>query len=299
MKMEDPLPCKGTRNRRGNLVMAGRYTSSILSRPSMKHPARTFQVGRLVAVIFVAPFLAASAQHPSHGIADSTPSTSSLHTRADVRFMQQMIPHHAQALDMSALVPQRTDRREFHLIAERIDVSQRDEIAFMQRWLQDRSEEVPSLATHHLSKDHHQSAGHHHTAANHEMAEHHQAAHNDAGGQDQHGGEQQKENHEDCGCEVHSGAVDHALMPGMLTPQEMAKLGAATGEEFERLFLVFMIRHHEGALTMVADLLSSQGAAQEPEIFRFASDVDADQRAEIKRMRSLLEAQDAGKSPER
>jgi uncharacterized protein (DUF305 family) len=78
-------------------------------------------------------------------------------------------------------------------------------------------------------------------------------------------------------------------MPGMLTPQEMTKLATSTGSEFERLFLEFMIRHHEGALTMVADLLASQGAAQEPEIFRFASDVDADQRAEIKRMRTLLD----------
>jgi uncharacterized protein (DUF305 family) len=48
-----------------------------------------------------------------------------------------------------------------------------------------------------------------------------------------------------------------------------------------------MIQHHEGALVMVADLFATQGAGQESEIFRFASDVDADQRAEIRRMRTM------------
>jgi len=51
-----------------------------------------------------------------------------------------------------------------------------------------------------------------------------------------------------------------------------------------------MIRHHEGALTMVATLFFTNGAGQEPEIFRLATDVDADQRAEIARMRALLGA---------
>jgi uncharacterized protein (DUF305 family) len=80
----------------------------------------------------------------------------------------------------------------------------------------------------------------------------------------------------------------------MLTAQELARLAEATGTEFDRLFLQFMIRHHEGALTMVAELFATNGAAQEPETFRFASDVGADQRAEISRMRALLDAQPAG-----
>jgi uncharacterized protein (DUF305 family) len=79
-------------------------------------------------------------------------------------------------------------------------------------------------------------------------------------------------------------------MPGMLTPEEMAELAAATGPAFDRLFLERMIRHHEGALLMVAELLAAEGAAQAPEVFRFASDVEADQRAEIGRMRALLQA---------
>lgn len=87
-----------------------------------------------------------------------------------------------------------------------------------------------------------------------------------------------------------AGAGSRMLMPGMLTEAELARLAAATGSEFERLFLEFMIRHHEGALTMVAELFASQGAAQDSEIFRLASDIDADQRAEISRMRAMLNA---------
>jgi uncharacterized protein (DUF305 family) len=74
----------------------------------------------------------------------------------------------------------------------------------------------------------------------------------------------------------------------MLTPEELARLSAATGAEFDRLFLELMIRHHEGALTMVAELLSRSGAAQDSDVFQIASDVDADQRAEIARMRRML-----------
>jgi uncharacterized protein (DUF305 family) len=77
-------------------------------------------------------------------------------------------------------------------------------------------------------------------------------------------------------------------MPGMLTDDEMAHLAAATGAEFDRLFLQGMIKHHEGALTMVRELFASPGGGQDPEVFAFASDVDADQRMEIDRMGALL-----------
>jgi uncharacterized protein (DUF305 family) len=160
-------------------------------------------------------------------------------TAADVGFMQGMIAHHAQAIEMAALVATRSTREDMHLLAQRIDVSQRDEIAMMQRWLRRRNQEVPSF-----------EAGHEH----------------------------------------HDPAAHPMLMPGMLTPEEMAALAAATGPEFERLFLQGMIKHHEGALRMVADLFAARGAAQEPEISGFATDVDADQRAEIARMRPMLDA---------
>lgn len=92
--------------------------------------------------------------------------------------------------------------------------------------------------------------------------------------------------------EVPSEHAHHAhgakLMPGMLTAEEMARLAAAKGPEFDRLFLEFMIKHHHGALVMVQELFSTRGAGQESEIFAFASDVDADQRMEIDRMGAML-----------
>ena len=84
-------------------------------------------------------------------------------------------------------------------------------------------------------------------------------------------------------------AGDMALMPGMLSAGQMEQLTSATGQEFERLFLEFMIMHHEGALTMVQTLFNSSGAGQESLIFKFATDVDADHTIEILRMRRMLE----------
>jgi uncharacterized protein (DUF305 family) len=148
-----------------------------------------------------------------------------------------MIGHHAQALEMAELVPSRTRNESIHLLAQRIEISQRDEIRRMQNWLRDRGQTVP---------DPHASAMHHDSAA-HPM-----------------------------------------LMPGMLTPDQMAQLAAAKDAAFDALFLRLMIQHHEGALTMVKTLFSSPGSAQETATFRYASDVDADQRIEIERMRKML-----------
>jgi uncharacterized protein (DUF305 family) len=153
------------------------------------------------------------------------------YTAADVRFMQGMIGHHAQAIEMTALVPTRTSRDTMKLLAQRIEISQRDEIAMMQGWLRARGQAPPDAHAHHQ------------------------------------GG---------------------ALMPGMLTAEEMAHLAAARGPAFDRLFLESMINHHDGALVMVKDLFATPGAGQDPEIFAFASDVDADQRMEIARMSALL-----------
>ncbi len=162
------------------------------------------------------------------------------HTSADVRFMQGMIPHHAQALRMTALVPGRTRDDGFRRMALRMEISQTDEIDLMSRWLRSRGERVPPSAA---------------------LA---------------HGGH------------VPDGAMPH--MPGMLSPEQMARLEAAEGETFERLFLEYMIQHHQGALTMVRQLFSTPGGGQETEVFRFASDVDADQGIEIRRMGRMLEA---------
>lgn len=171
------------------------------------------------------------------------------YTVADVRFVQRMIAHHAQALAMTALLPTRTGRPDIRLLAERIEISQRSEIALMQDWLRDRGEAVPEPLDH-------------------------DARHGPG----------------------HGAPADSAPMPGMLTPLEMERLAAAEGAEFERLFLELMIRHHEGALAMVADLFATPGAGEEPEIFRLASDVDADQRAEIRRLRAMLDPTPDGAS---
>lgn len=85
-----------------------------------------------------------------------------------------------------------------------------------------------------------------------------------------------------------NGMEHEMLMPGMLTDEEMAALDRARGPEFDRLFLEGMIRHHQGAIDMVDVLFKSYGAAQDETVFKFASDVYADQGIEIERMQQML-----------
>ena len=166
----------------------------------------------------------------------------------DVTFMQDMIHHHGQALEMSALVDGRTNTRSVLDLAGRIKASQGDEIAFMQTWLKERGEEAPDPApTGHAGHGSGHASGH--------------ASH---------------------GAQVHAG------MPGMAKPEEMAQLAAASGQDFDRRFLDLMVRHHEGALTMVRDLLARSGSAYDPVLYRFTNDVSNEQRAEITRMAGLL-----------
>jgi len=87
---------------------------------------------------------------------------------------------------------------------------------------------------------------------------------------------------------VMQGMDQPMLMPGMLTPEQMGQLDSARGPEFDRLFLTFMIQHHQGAITMVQQLLAVPGAAQNGPVNRFATDVFADQTTEINRMNLML-----------
>jgi uncharacterized protein (DUF305 family) len=80
-----------------------------------------------------------------------------------------------------------------------------------------------------------------------------------------------------------------ALMPGMLTPEQMEALRKAKDTDFDHLFLTGMIQHHNGALTMVKDLFDTAGAGQDAELFDFATDADNTQRAEIRIMQAMLE----------
>lgn len=94
-----------------------------------------------------------------------------------------------------------------------------------------------------------------------------------------------------------NGAEQEMLMPGMLTEAQMKALDAARGREFDRLFLTGMIQHHRGAVTMVNDLVSSYGAAQDDLVFKLASDINVDQTTEIARMQRMLFALAVGSLP--
>jgi uncharacterized protein (DUF305 family) len=151
-------------------------------------------------------------------------------TAADTLFIQGMIPHHNQALEMTALVADRTASSDVTLLAKRIELSQRDEISRMQLWLTERG--VPTSGP---------NAGHNHDG----------------------------------------------LMPGMLTAEQFGQLEQARDADFDRLFLTFMIQHHQGALAMVQELYAS-GGGHEPATDQFAREFDSDQSIEIQRMQEML-----------
>jgi uncharacterized protein (DUF305 family) len=88
--------------------------------------------------------------------------------------------------------------------------------------------------------------------------------------------------------------MEHMMMPGMLTAEQLVQLSQASGEAWDRLFLTDMIRHHQGALTMVRDLVNTPGGARDDLVFKFVSDINADQTIEIQRMNGMLTALAAG-----
>jgi uncharacterized protein (DUF305 family) len=176
---------------------------------------------------------------PSRTLPPSTRATLPPRSPADVEFMQGMIMHHSQAVEMTRLIPSHTENKGLQLLGARISSSQSDEIKFMQRWLAARGEPV-SMAKPGMP-----------------------------------------------GMEMAREPM--ALMPGMLTPEQMEALRKAKGAEFDRLFLTGMIQHHNGALTMVKDLFDTAGAGQDADLFNFATDADNTQRAEIKIMEIVLE----------
>jgi len=93
------------------------------------------------------------------------------------------------------------------------------------------------------------------------------------------------------GMTMNMGGMQHEmLMPGMLTEDQLKQLDAARSKEFDRLFLVFMIQHHKGAVSMVNNLFATNGAAQDITVYKMASDISADQTTEIERMQKMLAA---------
>ncbi len=152
---------------------------------------------------------------------------------ADVVFMQDMVPHHHQAVEMAELVADRTNRPELVDVAGRINASQNDEIKFMQAWLRERGERVPEPTEHSAMQTTHK-------------------------------------------------------MAGMATPEQMAELARSNSTDFDKLFLELMITHHDGAVTMVKELLKQPGSAYDPVLFEFTTDITNDQTTEIERMNRLL-----------
>jgi uncharacterized protein (DUF305 family) len=164
---------------------------------------------------------------------DAVKITDTSFSPADVGFMQMMIPHHAQALEMADLVEARTNQPALLNIAGRIKASQSDEIDFMEGWLTDRGES-PMAHAHHMMSMH------------------------------------------------------HKMEMGMATDDQMAALAAAESVDFDRQFLTLMIRHHEGAVDMVEDLLDKPGSAYDPVLYEFVGDIKNDQAVEIDQMNGLL-----------
>ncbi len=162
---------------------------------------------------------------------EATKLAASTYTAEDVTFMQGMMVHHQQAVDMAVLVKDRTNTKELVEIAGRIESSQADEIAFMKSWLAERGEPLEDA----MMKDH-----------------------------------------------------AHHTMMGMASPDQMAALAAASGVEFDQQFLTLMIAHHKGAIDMVDALFDEDGSAADPVLYRFASDIENEQKGEIERMDKLL-----------
>jgi len=178
---------------------------------------------------------------PSKTLPSSTRAILPPRSPADVEFMQGMILHHAQAVEMTAMIPSHTQNKDLRSLGARISSSQSDEINFMKRWLAARGESVPKAMPKMPGMD--------------------------------------------------MPYETMVRMPGMLTPQQMEALQKAKGGAFDRLFLVGMIQHHNGALTMVKELFDTPGTGQDAELFNFATDADNSQRAEIRIMETMLKKQ--------
>ena len=178
------------------------------------------------------------------------------YTKADIDFMTGMIHHHAQAIYISRWAVSHNADAAVQRLTARIINAQTDEITLMQTWLKDRLQPVPVVDT----------TGRVTMPA---------AAGGAAGGHDMHAGHDMS-------------AMGGMMMPGMLSDAQLKELDAARGPDFDRLFLTLMILHHRGAVTMVKELFTSDGAGQDETIFKFANDVEVDQSTEIKRMYTMM-----------
>jgi len=163
------------------------------------------------------------------GLPPVTIPRGAIFTEADVRFMQGMIAHHAQAIYMSRLAAAHEANPRVLKFANKIDQSQQAEIRLMQEWLRANGQFTPDTS-----------------------------------------------------------AWRQMKMPGMLSDDQLKQLDAARRTDFDRLFLTFMIQHHEGALQMVKELFATPSAGQDVDVSVFANDVHTVQTAEIGTMYQML-----------
>ncbi|GGP66710.1 DUF305 domain-containing protein [Saccharothrix coeruleofusca] len=152
-------------------------------------------------------------------------------SEADLAYVAKMIRHHEQALEMTALAPDRAQHEAVRGLAARIHDTQGPEARAMESWRDQFAAQAP--------------------------------AHGHSGGLPH---------------------VDHASMPGMATPEQLAALRAAGGADFDRLFLQLMIAHHEGAMRMAVEVLTTGSDVRVEEM---ATDVLATQTDEVERMKAI------------
>jgi uncharacterized protein (DUF305 family) len=230
-------PSRGTtsRNRVAYLSDGPAYISSHSSNVQYVNAQylRRSAIAAALAVVAIAVAQPASAQQ--HNMAGMGPDhimipEGAVYTVADVKFMQGMIAHHAQAIYMSRMAEAHGASPRLLRLANKIDQSQVAEIRIMQQWLRSNEQFAPDTS-----------------------------------------------------------AWRTMTMTGMLTEDQMKKLEAAKGVDFDRAFLEYMIQHHEGALQMVKDLFATPRAGQEVDVNVFANDVVTVQTAEIGAMRAMLD----------
>jgi uncharacterized protein (DUF305 family) len=222
------------RGRRGSAVLCA--VLSAASAGFFSSPSRAQQTDSASSPVVVQP---GAPGKPTKTLPPSTRATPPQWSQADVEFMQGMIMHHSQAVEMTALIPLHSENKDLQTLGARISSSQSDEIKLMRRWLAARGEPIsmpmPGMP------------------------------------------------------DMDKSGSSMPLMPGMLTPEQMDALRKAEGPDFDKLFLLGMIQHHNGALIMVKDLFDTPGAGQDADVFNFATDVDSGQRAEIRIMQSMLD----------
>ncbi len=191
-------------------------------------------MSRLFVAAIAFTLLAACGSEP-----ETSPEVSddAVFNKADVAFATDMIPHHAQALQMVDLTLGRELTPEVQALADTILAAQAPEIELMSDWLTDWDQPIPETPRDHAN------------------------------------------------AEADHSEMEMPDMPGMMTGEEMAALEAATGPEFETMWLTSMMAHHEGAIEMAK---TQQADGKFPEAIELAAAIEAGQSSEIALMQGLL-----------